>query len=249
LARFEDHFSKRAADYARHRPGYPPELFAWLASVAPGRRLAWDCGTGNGQAAVGLAEHFERVIANDASADQLRLSMPHERVDYRLGRAEDVQLAPGTVDLVTVAAAIHWFDFDAFYDVVRLAVAAGGVLAAWVYHQPAIEPRIDAILTRYTRDVIGGYWPERFVYVDGLYRNLPFPFAEVAHPSFAMHAEWDLERLAAFIATWSGALRYREVRGHDPVDQIRPELEAAWGDPRQSRPIRWPLHMRVGLVG
>ena len=43
---FKDHFSKQAADYAKFRPGYPQELFAYLGRIAPSRELAWDCGTG-----------------------------------------------------------------------------------------------------------------------------------------------------------------------------------------------------------
>ena len=66
-----DHFSAHAQNYARFRPTYPTELFAWLASQSPGHRLAWDCGTGNGQAALGLADHFVHVHATDLSPQQL----------------------------------------------------------------------------------------------------------------------------------------------------------------------------------
>src|SRR5690606_4114436 len=68
---FEDHFSQIAASYAQYRPQYPPTLYAYLAQNAPGRALAWDCATGNGQAALGLAAYFDQVIATDASAEQI----------------------------------------------------------------------------------------------------------------------------------------------------------------------------------
>lgn len=58
-------FSPLARSYAAFRPAHPGELFAWLASVVLRRDLAWDTATGNGQAALGLAEHFERVVATD----------------------------------------------------------------------------------------------------------------------------------------------------------------------------------------
>src|SRR5208282_5000395 len=79
---FKDHFSRQAAAYGRHRPRYPLELAAHLAAVAPGHTLALDLATGNGQAAVDLAAHFERVLASDASASQLAHAAPHARVHY-----------------------------------------------------------------------------------------------------------------------------------------------------------------------
>ncbi len=114
MRNFEDHLSQQAHDYARHRPHYPRELFTYLATIAPSHRLAWDCGTGNGQAARALAEHFNRVVATDASSDQLAQAIRHGRIEYRIERAEDVSLEASSVDLVTVAIAVHWFDLAPF---------------------------------------------------------------------------------------------------------------------------------------
>ncbi len=141
---FGDFFSEQARVYARFRPQYPGELFAYLASAAPGRELAWDCGTGNGQAAQDLARHFRRVIATDASADQIAQAAQHERIEYQVARAEDVSLDDHSVDLITAAMAVHWFDLDSFYAVVRRAAKRDGVLAVWMYHLPVIDPAIDA---------------------------------------------------------------------------------------------------------
>ncbi len=57
-----DHFTAVAGQYAAFRPSYPDELFDWLASIAPQRKLAWDCGAGSGQATAALASRFERVL-------------------------------------------------------------------------------------------------------------------------------------------------------------------------------------------
>src|SRR5438309_10549779 len=83
--KFKDHFSAHAAEYAKFRPHYPDELFEHLASISPRHELAWDCATGNGQAAVGLARHFEKVIATDASAQQIESVEPDKRISYRGG--------------------------------------------------------------------------------------------------------------------------------------------------------------------
>ena len=96
---FEDHFSDRAAQYAEYRPLYPEALFDFVAGLTPNHRVALDCGTGNGQAATGLANHFERVIATDASAQQIRNASTHPRIEYRVAPAEASGLPDGSVSL------------------------------------------------------------------------------------------------------------------------------------------------------
>jgi SAM-dependent methyltransferase len=248
MKRFQDHFSRQARNYARYRPQYPDGLFAWLASEAPCRRLAWDCGTGNGQAALRLAAHFDRVVATDASADQLQHAVAHDRIEYRVARAEDSGLEPGGVSVVTVAAAVHWFDLTRFYQEVRRGAAPDGLLAVWTYHQPFIAPAIDRALMRYHDEVVGDYWPEGFHFVIDHYRRLPFPFAEIPSPPFEAEAHWDLDQLRGFLGSWSATQRYREERGEDPVMHVWPEFEQAWDRPAQPRRIRFPLYLRVGRV-
>jgi SAM-dependent methyltransferase len=248
MTEFEDHFSPQADDYARYRPQYPGELFTYLASLAPGRGLAWDCGTGNGQAARELVQHFSRVVATDASSEQLAHALPHERIEYRAERAEDVSLAPGSVDLVTAAIAVHWFDLPQFYAAVQRVLAPRGVLAVWTYHLPLIDPAIDPIVARYYYDVLAGYWPERIAYVEQRYRSLPFPFDELIPPGFEMQADWALERLGGFLASWSATQRYQAESGQHPLDLVWPELSQAWGAPHQQRRVRWPLYLRIGRV-
>jgi hypothetical protein len=245
---FEDHFSEKASTYALYRPHYPPELFTYLASLAPGRRLAWDCGTGNGQAARELVNLFDRVIATDASAEQLSNAFPHERIIYRVEPAEDVSLETRSVDLITVATAVHWFELRHFYQTVRRVSVAGGILAVWAYHLPVIEPAIEQVLFRFYREVLAGYWPERFHYVAERYQTLPFPFEKLRPPEFQMKAEWDLYQLAGFMDSWSGSQRYRAAQDQLPSRLIWPELLEAWGDPDRRRMIRWPLYLRVGQV-
>jgi SAM-dependent methyltransferase len=248
---FQDHFSRLARTYSRHRPEYPPGIFEYLAAIAPGHDLAWDCGTGNGQAARALARHFDRVYASDASASQVAEAVAHEKVGYAVEPAESVSLDSGSVDVVTVAVAVHWFDFERFYAQVRRVLKPGGVVAVWTYHLPVIDPEIDRLLHRYYGEVLGSYWPARFRYVDDHYRSLPFPFAELdpPPPPFEITTEWDLDRLAGFLASWSAAQRYAEEHGRHPLDHIWEELGRAWGDPARTRAVRWPLHMRVGRRG
>jgi SAM-dependent methyltransferase len=243
---FKDHFSERAGEYARFRPRYPTGLFQALAALAPGRRLVWDCGTGNGQAAAALAAHFEQVVASDASAEQLAHAELNPRVVYRRSLESDSGLGDGTVDLVTAAQALHWFDVAAFYAEVRRVLRPGGVIAVWCYNLPRTEPRIDALLDGFGNETVGPHWAPERRHVRAGYRDLPFPFAEQPFPAFAMEREVTLPELAGYLDTWSAVRSYRKAHGADPVGPVIQEIERVWGDPDRPRVFRWPLSGRLG---
>ncbi|HEV2734674.1 MAG TPA: class I SAM-dependent methyltransferase [Longimicrobiaceae bacterium] len=246
---FRDHFSGVAEGYARFRPGYPAALFAWLAERAPGRRLAWDCATGSGQAALGLAEHFARVVATDASAEQVGRARPHPRVDFRVAPAERSGLDGGSADLVTVAQAVHWFDLPAFFREARRVLRPGGLLAAWGYGNPALpDAAPDRTLTGFIDGILGPYWPpERRILLEG-YASIDFPFREVAAPPLVMEADLTLDDLGGYLRTWSATSRYVAAHGVDPVDDVVERLRADWGDPAAPRRVRWPLAFRAGYA-
>ncbi len=156
---FKDHFSKQAADYAKFRPRYSREMFQYLGSVGPDRQLAWDCGTGNGQAAVGLASVFDRVIATDASEKPIANAESHQMVEYRVAPAENSGIGSKTIDLIMVAQALHWFDLDRFYAEAWRVSKPDGVLAASANKSLHIEPAIDEVVNRYYYEVVGPFWP------------------------------------------------------------------------------------------
>ncbi|HET9913668.1 MAG TPA: class I SAM-dependent methyltransferase [Anaerolineales bacterium] len=243
---FEDHFSRHSSQYAQYRPHYPDEIYAYLASIAPGHSLAWDCGTGNGQAAIGLAQYFDKVHATDASAEQIALAHVHPKVEYRVEPAEHVSLDNSSTDLVTVAVAIHWFDFDEFYREVRRVLKPSGVLAAWTYSLTEISLEIDALINQYYFEILAGFWPERIRYLEQRYETIPFPFEEITPPSFAMEMNWNLVQFAGFLDSWSATQRYKTQRGDHPLDLLWDKLLAAWGDENEARIVRWPLHFRIG---
>ncbi len=218
--------------------------------MSPAHDLAWDCATGSGQAAVGLAPHFARVVASDGSAEQLEHAMPTSNVEYRCFPAEAADLDASSVDLVTVAQALHWFDTDRFYDEVRRVLRPAGVIAAWTYGRSAVAdaPDITAITDEFHDRIVGPYWPPGREHVDSGYVDLPFPFARIDAPTFAIRAHWTLAQLLDYFGTWSSVVRYRTDRGTDPRDVIAPALTAAWGDPSQAREIVWPLTILAGRV-
>ena len=246
---FKDHFSTQACQYTRFRPRYPRELFVFLAGLTPTHYRAWDCGTGNGQAAIALAEFFDQVVATDPSAQQIAHAAPHPKVAYLVSAAEHSPLGDGTVELVCVAQALHWFNLERFYAEVRRVGRAGSVLAAWSYGLATITPEVDAVVAYLYEDVLGRYWPPERKVVEQGYATVAFPFEELAVPKLTMAARWSLADLVGYLGTWSSTQRFIAENGRSPLDDLLGELKSAWGADQQLREVRWPLYARVGRIG
>lgn len=244
----QDHFSRQAVGYARVRPRYPAALFAFLADLAPATTAAWDCATGSGQSAVGLAERFDVVYATDLSAAQIAQAAPHPRVRYAVASAEACGLPDASVDVVTVATAAHWLDLDAFYAEVRRVARPGGVVALWSYYGNTLEPPLDSTAAqRLHREILGPYWSPGNALAGVGYDPLPFPFREVAWPGFEATADWTVEDDLDYMRSWSAAQTYLATHGEDPVALVADEFRRAWGD-TPTRRVRWALFGRVGYV-
>jgi len=248
VSHFADHFSAVSAGYAAFRPRYPDALFDLLADAAPARKAAWDCATGSGQAAVGLARHFARVFATDASEEQIAHATQHPRVTYGVARAEASGLDARSVDLVTAAQAVHWFDRPRFWAEARRVLRPGGVVAVWTYWFLSIAPELDTIVRRFYSDIVGPFWPPERKLTEDRYRTIEFPFAEFAVPEFTIEQRLTLEGVAGYIRTWSATRGFIKARGHDPVDALITELAPVWGDPATPRLARWPVAVRAGRI-
>ena len=241
---FRDHFSGIAAAYAAFRPQYPAELFAALADAAPRRGTAWDCATGSGQAAMGLAPLFERVIGTDGSAAQLAVALRHPRVRYLCALAETAPLAAGSIDLVATAQSLHWFEIARFFTEARRVLAPHGIVAAWCYGLAVIDPAIDGEVQRFYADTVGPYWPPQRQLVETGYRSVAFPFTELVLPPFAIVQELTLAAFAGYVRTWSATQLYLAAHGRDPVLDLVRALAPLWGN--TTRRVRWPLSVRAG---
>jgi SAM-dependent methyltransferase len=242
---FKNYFGARAGLYVEWRPRYPEKLVDYLANVSRGTALAWDCGTGNGQAAVGLAEQFARVVATDASADMIALAIPHPRVTYGVSRYSS-GLPSQSANLVTVAQALHWFDLDPFLQEARRVLVPNGVLAAWCYGLCQIEPGLDALIGRFAYETLESFWPPERRYVDDGYRSFVLPLDELSPPPFEMSETWTMTEFISHIRTWSGTNRCIAALGEAPVRAFEESLRERWGDPSIRRRVRWPIHMRIG---
>ncbi|MEJ2363527.1 MAG: class I SAM-dependent methyltransferase [Deltaproteobacteria bacterium] len=245
---FKDFFSTQASEYTRYRPHYPAALFKYLAELTTDHQLAWDCATGNGQAALGLTNYFEKVIATDASPKQIANATTHERITYIVAPAEGTEIISGSVDLIVVAQALHWFNFDKFYAEARRVSKPGGVLAVWSYSLLRITPAIDRLVDKFYTEVVGPFWPAERKFVDHKYQSISFPFEESTSPTFNMEVNWSIEHLLGYIGTWSSVLKFKEQNKADPLEDFARDLKKIWGRPEAERMIRWPINMRVGRV-
>ncbi|HEU5135491.1 MAG TPA: class I SAM-dependent methyltransferase [Steroidobacteraceae bacterium] len=242
-------FATVAREYASFRPGYPADLFTWLARVSPARDSVWDCGCGSGQASVALAGHFSAVHATDVSPEQIAAAKPDPRVRYSLAPAERCGLPDRSVDLVTVAQALHWFDVEAFYAEAMRVARPGALLAVWNYPRPQFEDaELDRRFFAFYSQVVGPYWPPERRHVESWYRTLPFPFEEMETPEFGLELSWNIEQVAGYASSWSASVRYRKALGTDPVPLLRDSLAPAWPAEAASVPLRMPIGIRVGKL-
>lgn len=235
---FNDHFSDGSAEYAENRPGYPDVLYRFLAEQCANQRLALDCATGNGQAAIGLSAYFDHIIATDASEEQIAAAISNPKIDYRVATAEHSGLAANSVDLITVAQALHWFDQARFFAEAERVLHPGGLLASWCYAICRVSDDCDALVMRLYEDLVGSYWPVERHYIDSRYATIAFPRPRLAAPEFEMRVDWSVQRMLGYLRTWSACKRYIDERGEDPVSIIEPELTKAWGG---VRPVSWPV--------
>ncbi|XP_034907383.1 uncharacterized protein [Populus alba] len=257
-----DHlFNKQAAIYSEARPRYPSEWFSMLAALTPQHSVAWDVGTGNGQAAIGVAEQYKKVIATDISDEQLKHAIPHPQVQYvhtPLAMSDDelVSLIGGedSVDLITSATAVQWFDLDRFYPIVkRVLRKPGGIIAVWCYGSMEFSPEIDGILGRFFELGIP-FQSQSFKIALQCYKTLPFPFESVGVGCEGQPLELDMRKEMSFqgLLKFLRSLPVVHIAKEQGVDLLPEELlkefERAWGEPEMVRTAIYKTYMLAGKV-
>ncbi len=242
----KDNFSKQSAEYSKFRPQYPDEMIEHIVSFVHERSCALDVATGNGQVAKQLARHFEKVYATDISENQLQHAVRAENIIYKKESAEQTGFDDVMFDLVLVAQAIHWFDFDKFYDEVHRILKPTGIFAAIGYGNLATNPDSDVILRNFYENIIGPYWDGERRYLDENYETIPFPFDEIPTKKFTNHLEWSFDHLVGYLETWSATQHYKDKNNSNPIDLIRDELRDSWQ--RGNKQVKFPLLIRVGKL-
>jgi SAM-dependent methyltransferase len=243
---FKDHFSSHATDYASFRPTYPPELVDYLATLTREHDEALDVGCGTGQLSTMLPARYAHVTATDASAEQIAKASPHPQVTYAARPADASGLQDRSVDLITVAQAAHWFDLPSFYAEARRIAKADSALVLVTYGITQADGRLGELIDDFYHRVVGPFWPAERKHVESGYRDLPFPFAELAAPPLFMRAQWSAAQLLGYVSTWSAIRPAEKQLGREPIVAFNDEVTAVMGNQRTE--IRWPLALRVGRL-
>jgi len=241
------HFAHGAENYQKYRPDYPTALFQYMASLCE-HELAWDCATGNGQAALPLSSYFQEVVASDINQQPLNAALQKDNLSYYCWPAEQTELKDSCVDLITVAQALHWFDLPSFYAEADRVGKPRGIIAAWCYSLGSVTPPVDSVIAKLYHDILGDiYWPKERRYIDNDYKTIPFPYKKIKTPSFVAEKLYNFHDLVGYLNTWSAVKEYQQRQQQNPVDLILPELQAAWGA-EQIHTMRWPIHLLVGNI-
>jgi ubiquinone/menaquinone biosynthesis C-methylase UbiE len=244
----KDNFSKQAATYANFRPNYPSELFDFILQNVDNKQVAWDCATGNGQAAKVLAAHFEQVFASDSSQAQIEKAVQKPNIHYSVQAAEMTDFAGQSFDLITVAQAVHWFNFDKFYQEIRRVAKPNATVAIWGYSMPqlqndALNPLLQTFYAVKTRP----YWDAERRHIDEHYSNVPFPFNPIPTPQYRIEMQWNLAAMEGYLNSWSAVQHFIRREGYNPVDNFMADMRQFWQEDA-IQTVHFPLFLKLGKV-
>ena len=241
----KDLFSANSQLYQQARPSYPISVMQEIMKHVSEHHFAWDCGAGSGQFTQLLAPYFDYVVATDVSADQLQHAPYFKNVSYQVQPAEHTTFAARSFDLITVAQAIHWFDFDAFYKEVHRTLKPDGILAVVGYGLIQVQdPIIHTLIQDLYFKILNGYWDPERRYIDENYSSIPFPFEALAVPEFNMQYQWSAAQLLNYIQTWSAVKHYQQQNQRNPLQALEACLELQTGHLR----VEFPVLLRLGRL-
>jgi 2-polyprenyl-3-methyl-5-hydroxy-6-metoxy-1,4-benzoquinol methylase len=255
--------------YLNSRPRYPNAVGSALFALCGQRNsVVWDVGAGNGQLTKILANHFEFVVGSDINENQISKAMDSPNVRYAVISAEEsaeeiearnIGLKRNCVDLITVAQALHWFDFPKFHQTVKeMLNPNGGIYAAVGYDLPKISPNVDQLVMNYYDNVIGKYWETNRRHVETHYKNIPFPEFEKDEEldveklfppeALCISLEWKFEDLIAYLNSWSATQSAIKQTGKHPLKdspKLVEDMHDAWNLNGNSYNVKFPLFFKV----
>jgi ubiquinone/menaquinone biosynthesis C-methylase UbiE len=244
----KDRFSIQASAYAKYRPTYPRELFDHILSFVNNNDVAWDCATGNGQAAQVLADYFKRAEATDISEAQLKKAVQKENIHYSVCPAEQTSFADNSFDLITVATAYHWLNWKAFHTEATRVGKKDAVVAIWAYHVfYCIDENITAIINHFYFDIIHSYWDKERQYVYDRYTTVEFDFSPLPSKNFELILHWNKEAFLGYLSSWSAVQNYMQKNGNSPMSLIEEELQKNW-PADDTKEFHFPIFLRVGRI-
>ena len=243
----KDLFSRQSSAYARYRPTYPQELFDYILQFTEHRSVAWDCATGNGQAAVFLSEYFREVIATDISEAQISNAMQRSNIHYQVCPAEKTPFPDNSFDLITIAQAYHWLDADTFQREATRVGRQNAVVAAWGYQLlNSADDALNTLIRRLYSDIVGPYWDRERKHVDASYQTVRFNFEPLPEKQFSMDLEWPKEAFIGYLESWSAVQHYMQQEQRSPLFLVQEELDRLWK--HETKTFRFPIFLRLGRI-
>ncbi|KAI1318651.1 hypothetical protein EDD11_006152 [Mortierella claussenii] len=219
-----------SALYQSFRPGYNSNFFKMVYNYHARNHgqfdVAVDVGTGTGQVASVLAEKFKHVHGVDASATMLASAIQKPNITYHTSKGEDLSvIASSSVDVLTVAQALHWFDHPKFFSEVKRVLKPHGTFAAVGYSFALLEkyPRASERIHRLgdEPDQLGTCWDWGRLILDNLYKSIDVPMQNVERHYFpninikeqlpaVMSEQMTMKHFRSYIKTWSSYKNYCE---------------------------------------
>jgi ubiquinone/menaquinone biosynthesis C-methylase UbiE len=245
----KDLFSTQADIYAKYRPGYPSSLINYILSFVQENNIAWDCATGNGQAAFLLASRFKRVFGTDMSEKQISQAKQAPNIEYSVSAAEKTSFPDNLFDLITVAQAYHWFNFQNFFEEASRVGKNNAIVAVWGYGLINVgDLALTQVIRHFYSVIIGKYWDAERKYVDEAYHSIPFPFKELPSRSFQIGVEWNRDDFEGYLNTWSSVQHYIKAKNMNPVREFAGSWQAVWRDAREKKSFSFPIFLRIGSI-
>lgn len=243
---YRDLFNINSELYSKARPQYPRELYEYLNSICSEHKLAWDCACGNGQVSKDLIKYFEKVYATDISENQIKNAPKIEGVEFLVQSSELTDFKDNSFDLICVAQALHWFDYDKFWPEVKRILKKEGIFAAFGYSWFSIEENIDLIIKEEVLEKINDYWAPQNKILWEHYRKISFPFIKLDTPNIEMVVEYDLNELFAYMQSWSATRLYIEKNGYDFYFKAYEKVKEIWGEQADKKKIKMDFCLLVG---
>ena len=240
-------FSKQSDLYARYRPSYPKDMYEFIFSQLQNKNTAWDSCTGTGQVASYLSKHFKKVYANDISQDQLKHAPEIKNVEYYNIPAEQTDFPSDYFDLITVAQAIHWLDFEKFYKEVNRTAGQDALIAVIGYGMVRINKKLNPLIDKFYKYNFSEYFSENREYLDRHYATIPFPFDEIESPKFIQRIEWSINDLEGYLNSWSTVQKFKEEEGFNPAEDLLKEIEPLWPE-GEKKEVAFPVFLRLGRI-
>lgn len=248
MKKVKDKFSKQSEAYKKYRPTYPNEFYKELLQLTHGRNDCWDCGTGNGQVALELSAHFKRVYATDISKNQIANAPKRDNIIYGVERAERSDFEDDQFDLITVAQALHWFDFDGFNIEMKRVAKNGAVLGIWGYGLLRIEKSIDGLIDHFYKEIVGPYWNSERNHVDNAYQSISLDFEEIElKKQYHITVNWTLKELEGYFNSWSSVQNYITENTENSTPAVIEEIHEYWKKDT-AKEIKFPIFTRIGRI-